>query len=44
VRPYGDLVSTVESPWPATFPLEQAAAAHRALEAGKVFGKAVLII
>ena len=99
VRPYGDLVSTVESPWPAeaieamrqrnlrvsfswmpapsvfgwfgererqtgiledaarlfdsgalsvhvgaTFPLEEAAVAHRALEAGKVFGKAVLII
>jgi NADPH:quinone reductase len=99
VRPYGDLVSNVESPWPApaiqamqqrnlrvsftwmpapsvfgwfdererqtgiledaarlfdsgslsvhvgaTFPLEEAAAAHRALEAGKVVGKAVLII
>jgi hypothetical protein len=28
----------------ATFPLEEAAAAHRALEAGKVVGKAVLII
>lgn len=97
VRPYGDLVSNVESPWPdeaitamqqrnlrvsftwmpapsvfgwpqarerqrgileqaaagfdagdlrvqvgATFPLEQAADAHRALEAGQVLGKAVL--
>jgi NADPH2:quinone reductase len=97
VRPYGDLVSTVESPWEdeaittmhnrnlrvsftwmpaaqvfgwqqqrerqrgileqaathfdagelrvqvgATFPLEQAADAHRALEAGKILGKAVL--
>lgn len=99
VRPYGDLVSTVESPWPAeaiqamqqrnlrvsftwmpapsvfgwfgererqtaileeaarlfnsgalsvqvgvTFPLEEAAAAHRALEDGEVLGKAVLIV
>jgi NADPH2:quinone reductase len=99
VRPYGDLVSTVESPWPAEamqtmrqrnlrvsftwmpapsvygwfaererqngiledaarlfdsgalsvqvgaiFPLEEAAAAHRALEAGQVLGKAVLTI
>jgi NADPH:quinone reductase len=98
VRPYGDLVSNVESPWEqeaisamhdrnlrvsftwmpapsvlgwpehrerqraileraaehfdlgdlrvevgATFPIEQAAAAHRALEAGEVLGKAVLI-
>jgi NADPH:quinone reductase len=97
VRPYGDLVSNVESPWEdaaitamhsrnlrvsftwmpapqvfgwqqdrerqrgileqaathfdagelrvqvgATFPLEQAADAHRALEAGTVLGKAVL--
>ena len=97
VRPYGDLVSNVESPWAdeavaathsrnlrvsftwmpapqvfgwpghrerqraileqaarrfdagelrvvvgATFPLEQAADAHRALEAGQVTGKAVL--
>jgi NADPH:quinone reductase len=97
VRPYGDLVSNVESPWEdaavsamqqrnlrvsftwmpapsvfgwpdqrdrqrgildeaaghfesgdlrvvvgATFPLEQAAQAHRALEAGQVIGKAVL--
>jgi len=97
VRPYGDLVSNVESPWEeeaikamhdrnlrvsftwmpapsvfgwpeqrerqkailhraaplfdasdlrivvgATFPLEQAAAAHRALEAGEVVGKGVL--
>lgn len=97
VRPYGDLVSNVESPWDAeaiaamhhrnlrvsftwmpaplvcgwpehkqrqraileraaghfdagdlrvavgaTFPLEQAADAHRALEAGRVIGKAVL--
>jgi NADPH:quinone reductase len=97
VRPYGDLVSNVESPWEeeaieemhnrnlrvsftwmpapsvfgwpeqrerqraileqaapffessdlcvvvgATFPLEQAADAHRALEAGEVVGKAVL--
>ena len=97
VRPYGDLVSNVESPWEdeaieamhnrnlrvsftwmpapsvfgwpgqrerqraileqaaghfdagelrvqvgATFPLDQAADAHRALEAGKVTGKAVL--
>jgi NADPH:quinone reductase len=99
VRPYGDLVSNVESPWPAeaiqamqqrnlrvsftwmpapsvfgwfggrerqtgiledaarlfdsgalsvhvgaTFPLEEAAAAHRALEAGQVLGKAVLVV
>jgi NADPH2:quinone reductase len=99
VRPYGDLVSTVESPWPAeavqtmqqrnlrvsftwmpapsvfgwfgererqtailedaarlfdsgalsvqvgaTFPLEEAAAAHQALEDGQVLGKAVLIV
>jgi NADPH2:quinone reductase len=99
VRPYGDLVSNVESRWPAeaiqamqqrnlrvsftwmpapsvydwfgererqtgiledaarlfdsgklsvqvgaTFPLEEAAAAHRTLEAGQVLGKAVLII
>jgi NADPH:quinone reductase len=99
VRPYGDLVSSVESPWPpeaveamqqrnlrvsftwmpapslfgwfgererqtgiledaarlfdsgaltvqvgATFPLEEAAAAHQALEAGEVLGKAVLTI
>jgi NADPH2:quinone reductase len=99
VRPYGDLVSNVESPWPeaaieemrrrnlrvsftwmpapsvfgwfaererqtaileeaarlfdagtlsvhvgATFPLEQAAEAHRALEAGQVVGKAVLVV
>jgi NADPH2:quinone reductase len=99
VRPYGDLVSNVESPWEdeaitamhnrnlrvsftwmpapqvfgwqqdrerqrgileqaaihfdagelrvqvgATFPLEQAADAHRALEAGQVLGKAVLEI
>jgi NADPH:quinone reductase len=99
VRPYGDLVSNVESPWAdeavealhnrnlrvsftwmpapsvfgwtehrerqraileqaaphfdagelrtvvgATFPLEQAANAHRALEAGQVTGKAVLTI
>jgi NADPH:quinone reductase len=99
VRPYGDLVSNVESPWEdeavtathnrnlrvsftwmpaptvfgwpehrerqrrileqaashfdagelrvevgATFPLEQAADAHRALEAGQVIGKAVLAI
>lgn len=99
VRPYGDLVSNVESPWEneaieemhnrnlrvsftwmpapsvfgwrehrerqrtileragnrfdsgdlrvqvgATFPLERAADAHRALEAGKVVGKAVLTI
>ena len=28
----------------ATFPLEQAADAHRALEAGEVVGKAVLTI
>ena len=28
----------------ATFPLEQAADAHRALEAGQVIGKAVLTI
>jgi NADPH2:quinone reductase len=99
VRPYGDLVSNVESPWPAeaiqamqqrnlrvsftwmpapsvfgwfgererqtailedaarlfdsgalsvhvgaTFPLREAADAHRALEAGQVIGKAVLVI
>jgi NADPH:quinone reductase len=99
VRPYGDLVSNVESPWPAeaiqamqqrnlrvsftwmpapsvfgwfgererqtailedaarlfdsgalsvhvgaTFPLCEAADAHRALEAGQVIGKAVLVI
>jgi NADPH2:quinone reductase len=99
VRPYGDLVSNVESPWPAeaveamqrrnlrvsftwmpapsvfgwfgererqtailedaarlfdsgtltvqvgaTFPLEEAATAHQALEAGQVVGKAVLTI
>jgi NADPH:quinone reductase len=99
VRPYGDLVSNVESPWVdeaitvmqqhslrvsftwtpapavfgwpeqrehqraileqaavhfeagdlrvqvgATFPLEQAADAHRALEAGQVIGKAVLVM
>lgn len=99
VRPYGDLVANVESPWPAeaiqamqqrnlrvsftwmpapsvfgwlgererqtgiledaarlfdsgalsvhvgaTFPLEEAAAAHRALEAGQVLGKAVLVV
>jgi NADPH2:quinone reductase len=99
VRPYGDLVSNVESPWEdaavtathnrnlrvsftwmpapsvfgwpehrerqrsileqaavsfdagdlrvqvgATFPLERAADAHRALEAGQVIGKAVLIM
>jgi NADPH:quinone reductase len=99
VRPYGDLVSNVESPWEdeavtathnrnlrvsftwmpapqvfgwpehrerqraileqaagpfdagdlrvvvgATFPLEQAADAHRALEAGRVTGKAVLVM
>ncbi len=99
VRPYGDLVSNVESAWPAeaiqamqqrnlrvsftwtlapsvfgwfdqrirqtailedaarlfdsgalsvqvgaTFPLEEAAAAHQALEAGQVLGKAVLTI
>jgi NADPH2:quinone reductase len=99
VRPYGDLVSNVESPWPdpaieamrkrnlrvsftwmpapsvfgwfgererqrrileeaarlfdsgelsvqvgATFPLERAADAHRALEAGRVLGKAVLTV
>ena len=75
VRPYGDLVSNVESPWeaeaitamqnrnlrvsftwmpaPSAFGwaehrarqpirLEQAADAHRALEAGQVVGKAVL--
>jgi NADPH:quinone reductase-like Zn-dependent oxidoreductase len=28
----------------ATFPLEQAADAHRALEAGRVTGKAVLVM
>jgi NADPH2:quinone reductase len=28
----------------ATFPLEQAAEAHRALEAGQVVGKAVLVV
>jgi NADPH:quinone reductase len=99
VRPYGDLISNVESPWPegaveamqqrnlrvsftwmpapsvfgwfaererqtgileeaarlfdsgalsvqvgATFPLEEAAEAHRALEAGQVLGKAVLVV
>ena len=99
VRPYGDLVSNVESPWEdeavnathqrnlrvsftwmpaptvygwpghrerqrsileqaaahfdagdlrvevgATFPLDQAAGAHRALEAGQVTGKAVLLM
>lgn len=99
VRPYGDLVSNVESPWEpeaikvwrdrslrvsfawmpapavfgwtaarerqraildsaaelfdggklrievgATFPLEQAAEAHRALQAGEVIGKAVLTV
>src|SRR6266508_4280014 len=87
VRPYGDLVSNVESAWEdeaitampapsvfgwpeqrerqrtileqatvhfdtgdlrvevgATFPLEHAAEAHRALEAGEVMGKAVLTI
>lgn len=99
VRPYGDLVSNVESPWPeeaikemhdrnlrvsftwmpapsvfgwadhrerqrrileqaaahfdagelrvqvgATFPLERAADAHRALEAGEITGKAVLVM
>jgi NADPH:quinone reductase len=59
VRPYGDLVSNVESPWEeeavkamhdrnlrvivgATFLLDQAADAHRAVEAGQVVGKAVL--
>jgi NADPH:quinone reductase len=59
VRPYGDLLFNVESPFQdaavtalhnrdlriqvgATFPLAEAADAHRALEAGQVIGKAVL--